>query len=74
MDREKKSMSDKNHQPNCMCPPCRGSRGDASGSSPRLSIRIKSELKDWVMDQPEGARQYLSKLIRQDKELKEQLG
>ena len=35
--------------------------------APRLITRIDPELLKWAKDQPEGVREYIERLIRQDK-------
>ena len=73
MARKKKTMAEMNHQPNCQCPPCRGERGDVSGPSPRISVRLRPDIKDWIMNHPEGPRGYLTRLVEEDRKLQEEL-
>lgn len=67
-DEFKSKMPGKGHKSDCTCPPCCFSRGENLGRLPQLCIRIDPELKNWILNRPEGARQYVEALVNLDLE------
>lgn len=56
------------HAKNCQCPPCRYRRGDDKGQAPRLSVRLETGVRDFLLNHQEGARGVIERLVRQEME------
>ena len=56
------------HKPHCPCPICGNRRGETDGESPRLTIRMRTDLLAHVRTVPGGARRYIEALITADLE------
>lgn len=56
------------HAKDCQCPPCRYRRGDDKGHAPRLSIRLETDVRDFLLGHEEGARGVIERLVRQEME------
>ena len=51
------------HKPGCKCPPCRYRRGEGKGAVVMFTVRLKTEVADWLRSRPDGARAYLEALV-----------
>lgn len=56
------------HALDCNCPPCRYRRGEDLGQAPRLTVRLRPDVREFLLDHPEGARGLIERLVEQERE------
>lgn len=56
------------HTPDCNCPPCRYRRGEDLGQAPRLTVRLRPDIREFLLDHAEGARGLIERLVDQERE------
>lgn len=55
------------HADTCMCPPCRYRRGEDLGQAPRLTVRLRPDVREFLLDHAEGARGLIERLVDQER-------
>ena len=56
------------HTDDCNCPPCRYRRGQDLGQTPRLTVRLRPDVRDFLLNHSEGARGVIERLVDQEKQ------
>ncbi len=56
------------HAFDCSCPPCRYRRGEDLGQAPRLSVRLRSDVRDFLLSHAEGARGLIERLVDEERQ------
>ncbi len=56
------------HALDCNCPPCRYRRGEDLGQAPRLTVRLRPDVREFLLDHPEGARGLIERLVEQERQ------
>lgn len=54
------------HKKNCQCPPCCYRRGEDKGQTPRLTVRLAPEIRDYLLQHEEGARGVIERLVGEE--------
>ncbi len=54
------------HKKNCQCPPCRYRRGQDKGQTPQMSVRIASEVREYLLSHQDGARAVIERLVQEE--------
>lgn len=55
------------HTSDCNCPPCRYRRGEDLGQAPRLSVRLRADVREFLLGHDEGARGLIERLVDQER-------
>ena len=58
---------DMGHTSDCNCPPCRYRRGEDLGQTPRLTVRLRPNVRDFLLGHAEGARGLIERLVDQER-------
>lgn len=56
------------HASDCNCPPCRYRRGEDLGQAPRLTVRLRPDVREFMLGHPEGARGLIERLVDQERQ------
>ena len=56
------------HTSDCTCPPCRYRRGEDLGQAPRLTVRLRPDVRDFLLGHGEGARGLIERLVDQERQ------
>ena len=56
------------HAHDCSCPPCRYRRGEDLGQAPRLTVRLRADIRDFLLGHAEGARGLIERLVEQERQ------
>jgi len=55
------------HPLDCNCPPCRYRRGEDLGQAPRLTVRLRPDIREYLLAHAEGARGLIERLVEQER-------
>lgn len=56
------------HTSDCNCPPCRYRRGEDLGQAPRLTVRLRPDVREFLLEHAEGARGLIERLVDQERQ------
>ena len=56
------------HTLDCNCPPCRYRRGEDLGQAPRMTVRLRPDVREFLLNHSEGARGLIERLVDQERQ------
>lgn len=56
------------HTSDCNCPPCRYRRGEDLGQAPRLTVRLRPDVREFLLEHAEGARGLIERLVDRERQ------